>query len=80
MDSYFLSIDEDILLSARYGIKDESNNLARKIVLNSISKFDSKFVKHYETTKEMNLYLRGNLHFSEMEKNAKNSTFIAVTN
>jgi len=27
LDSYFLSIDEDISLSFEYGIKDESNHL-----------------------------------------------------
>lgn len=64
LDSYFLSVDEDILLSVEYGVKYESNDLVKTIILNSISKFDSMHVKHCETAKEMlgklqNLYLRG---------------------
>lgn len=69
MDSYFLSINEDIFLSIEYGIKHEPSDLAKKIILNSISKYDSMRAKDYETAKEMldklqNLYLGGKLHFS----------------
>ena len=85
MDSYFLSIDEDIFISIKDGVKYEYNDLAKKIVLINISKSDSMHVKHCETTKEMldrlhNLYLGGKSHFSELQKNAKDSTFIALTN
>jgi len=81
----FLFIDEDILLLAEYGVKDKSNDLAKIILLNGNTKYDSMHVKHCETAKGMlaklkNLYLGGKLYFLEMEKNAKDVTFITVTN
>jgi len=41
---HILFIVEDILLSIEYGIKDESNDLDKNIILHSISKFDSMYV------------------------------------
>ena len=64
LNSYFLSIAEDILISVEYGIKDKSHDLDRNIILNGITKYNSKFMKNCETAREMldklqKLYLGG---------------------
>ena len=84
LDSYFLFVEEDIFLSVEYGIKDESNDLPKNIILNSMSKYNSMNVKYLETSKEMldkleNLHLGGKFQFSDLEKNGNDSIFIAVT-
>ena len=60
----FLSLDENILLLIEYGVIDEFNDKAKGIILNGISKYETLFVRHCETTKEMldrfqSLYLGG---------------------
>ena len=52
LDSYFLSVDEDIFLRVEYGVKYESNDLAKNMIVNSVSKFDNMHVKHCDATKE----------------------------
>ena len=69
-------------LSVEYSVKDKCNDLAKHIILNSISKYDCIHVKHCKEMldKLQNLYFGGKLHFSKMEKNEKDSTFIVVRN
>jgi len=72
-------------LSVEYGVKDDFNDKSKEIIFHGISRSNKLYVKHCETAKEILdrlqiLYLRGKLYTLEMEKNANDSTHIAVIN
>lgn len=94
LEMYLLYLDENILLSIEYGVKDEFNDKVKEIILHGISRSNILYMRCCETTKEMLekiLYYGGKWNISQKnegcchshaieKENANDSTIIAVEN